>query len=626
MVLSKHFNRSVVHGFSIILALIIFVCSNIVSSSFFKSFRLDFSEQGLFTLSEGTKKVLLNVDEEVVVRLYFSKILGEISPAQSAYFGRVRELLERYEHISRGKVRLELFNPEPFSDTEDRAVSFGIQGIPLGNAGDLGYFGLVALNSVDDIETIPYMSSEREAFLEYDLTKIIHKLSVTQRQSVGLVSSLPINGQMTPGVTSQRMQPWAVMNQVHDLFDVQTIEPDASEIPKEVGTLLIVHPRNLTPQLSYAIDQFVLNGGRALVFVDPNAEIGMALNRGVPQAGESDFGKILSAWGVKLIRESVLGDLESARRVNVNLKGKVATADYVAWLKFGRRNLDSNDAALAEIDRINIASGGILEAIPSAGTEFYPLIRSGKKAMQIERKKIQNQPDVVGLYRDFKPGGKTLTFAARIKGKAKSAYSLDSVSKEKLGSHKTIAEKSINVVVVADTDMLHDQFWIQERKLFDKLLSIPHAHNGAFVINLLENLGGGPALIGLRGRGETSRPFTLVENIRQNAERKYLVKEQELEKRLAVVQAKLNDLLEQKQVNGDSIVNEEDREAVNDFRRQMVLIRKELRGVQLALRRDIDNLDGWLKFFNIAFIPLILGLFSLVWAALRKAKRGKVSA
>ncbi len=356
MVLSKHFNRSVVHGFSIIFALIIFVCLNIVSGSFFKSFRLDFSEHSLFTLSEGTKKVLLNVDEEVVVRLYFSKILGEISPAQSAYFGRVRELLERYEHISRGKVRLELYNPEPFSDTEDRAVSFGMQGIPLGNAGDLGYFGLVALNSVDDIETIPYMSSERESFLEYDLTKIIHKLSVAQRQSVGLVSSLPINGQMTPGVAPQRMQPWAVMNQVHDLFDVQTIEPDASEISKEVGTLLIVHPRKLTPQLSYAIDQFVLNGGRALVFVDPNAEIAMALNRGIPQAGESDFDKILSAWGIKLIRESVLGDLESARRVNVNLKGKVATADYVAWLKFGRRNLDTNDYALAEIDRINIAS------------------------------------------------------------------------------------------------------------------------------------------------------------------------------------------------------------------------------------------------------------------------------
>lgn len=583
------------------------------------------TERKLFTLSAGTKNILSTLNEKIVFRVYFSKILGDLNPSHTAYFNRVKKLLERYEALSGGNVKLELFNPEPFSDTEDRAVSFGMQGVPLGNTGDLGYFGLVGLNTVDDMETIPYMSLERESFLEYDLTKIIHKLSVIKRPSIGLISSLPVNGQIASGMQSGGMQRWAVMDQIHDLFNVQTLELDASEIPKDVGTLLIIHPKNLSESLLYAIDQFILKGGSALVFVDSNAEIAMALNRGIPAAGISDFDRILNAWGVKLIKGKVLGDLEAARRVNVNIKGKVAVADYVVWLSLGARNLDGKDVTLAEIDHINVASSGILEPLSDSTTKFSPLIRTGLQAMRIDTEKIRNQPDVLGLYRDFKAENTLLTVAARITGTPSSAYTSAPGANTSAEQHKMIADKSINVVVVADTDMLHDQFWMQQRKLFDQSFSIPHAHNGAFVINILENLSGGAALIGLRGRGETRRPFQLVEEIRQKAERKYLAKEQELEKQLAGVQAKLNNLLEQKDVGSEATVTQEDRDAVNSFRRQMIAIRKELRSVQLALRQDIDKLDGLLKFFNIAAIPFLLAFAALMWAILRRVRRNRLA-
>lgn len=622
-------DRSKLAVLACILAVVTFLAVNIFANTTFRGLETDLTAENLFTLSDGTRDILKKIDEPITVRMFVSKRLVELNPAHATYADRIRQLLERYVDLSGGKIRLELYNPEPFTDEEDLAVSFGLQGIPLDSTGDLGYFGLVATNSVDDLERIAYLSPERETFLEYDLTKLIFKLARDKKPLVGVISSLPLTG----GPRVQGGQPWPFIEQIREFFDITTISPNDTQLPPGVDELLIVHPNGINDRLMYLIDQFVLKGGKALVYVDPNSEIEVAMARGQAGVGRSDFDKMLNAWGVQLEDGKVLGDLENARRVNVSQRGQAAVADYVTWLSMLPKSFKSDDAITADLQRITFASAGILKPIKDKGTTLVPLIESSPQSMDIPVDKVRVNPDVVSLFRDFKPSGEQKILAARVVGKPSSAFpdgppplqkgqqALPNDPKPE--DHVAKAANDIGVVVVADVDMLHEQFWMQSRQMFGQTFNVPFANNADFAVNALENLSGGTALMSLRARTEAIRTFTYVDDVRKSAERQFRDKEQELAKQIDNIKTELAGLLNRDQAGGELIIGPADKAKAEEYRREMVRLRKELRNVQYELRRDIDDLDGLLKFINIAAIPLLLGLIALIWLVVGRVRRAR---
>lgn len=622
-------DRGKLAGLSAVLAVVIFLSVNIFANTTFRGLEVDLTEEKLFTLSDGTREILKSIDEPITVRLFVSKRLVELNSGHATYADRIRQLLERYADISGDRIKLELYNPEPFTDEEDLAVAFGLQGVPLDNTGDLGYFGLVATNSVDKMERIAYLSPERESFLEYDLSKMIFKLSQSKKPLVGLIAGLPVAG----GPRVQGGQAWAFVEQVREFFDVTILNPTDRAIPGNVDALLIVHPKGLSEHLMYGIDQFVLKGGKALVYVDENSEIDVAMARGQGDAGPSDFDRMLNAWGVELVEGKVLGDLEGARRVNVNLRGQTAVTDYVTWLSYLPRNFKSDDAVTADLQRITLANSGILKPLDGKGTTLVPLIQSSPQSMEIDVAKVRTNPDVVSLFRDFKPSGNREIVAARVLGTPSTAFpdgppalkegetALPDMPKAE--DHLAKAEKDISVIVVSDVDMLHEQFWMQSRQLFGQSFNVPFANNADFAVNSLENLSGGTALMSLRARTEAVRSFTYVDDVRKNAERQFRDKEQQLATQIDNIKTELAELLNREQAGGELVIGPADKAKAEEYRHEMVRLRKELRDVQYELRKDIDDLDALLKFVNIAAIPLLLGAVALVWLLIGRVRRAR---
>ena len=598
------------------LGIVLFFSINIFSNAAFQTLRLDLTEDRLFTLSKGTINVLSNIEEPITLKLYYSKLLGERSPQHAVYFERIRELLGRYEEISDGKVQMIIIHPESFSNSEDKAVANGMLGIPLNNADDLGYFGLSGSNSTDDQAAIPFFTPEREAFLEYDLTKIVYTLGNPKRQVIGVMSTLPINGGASKPPFSQAPR-WPIVDKVAEFFEVRPLPEELRQIPNDIDILMLIHPKGFDDFTLYAIDQFVLNGGRALVFVDANAEVDVPPSGRMTSLPQSDFNRVLKGWGLKLSEGKVAGDLDTARRVNIQAGKKMSVVDYVVWLTLGKKNFSSNDTVTAGLRVINMAGSGILETLDIEGIQILPLISTGTNSMKIDADKVMRRPDAIGLFRDFKAGGESLVLAARIRGNVMTAFpdgppnELSDVNNgaPAAGLPEKHLSKSINpanLIVVADVDMLHERFWAEIRQLMGQQLFVPFANNADLVINALDNLSGSNSLIGLRGRAPSGRPFTKVQNIRQAAELEFRAKEQALQEKLEDARNKLRTLQRQSGTKENIIITSEDRIAINEIQNQMVATRGELRDVQLALRKDLENLEAILKFINIGLIPILL--------------------
>jgi ABC-type uncharacterized transport system involved in gliding motility auxiliary subunit len=647
-----HLPRHTLAWIGLVLGAIILLSVNLFAATAFRSVKADLTQQRLFTISDGTRAVLRNIDEPISLRLYFSKRLGEAAPSYARYFERVRSLLEQYRDISRGQLEIAVFDPEPFSDAEDRAVAAGLRGIRLNTEGETGYFGLTGNNSTDNDASIAFFSNDREPFVEYDVTKLVYNLANPKKRVVGLLTGLPLDGGMAPMAMmggGRPQPPQMVMEQIREFFDVKSINQDAKEIPADVDVLMIAQPDKLTPEAALAVDQFVLGGGKALVFVDPVAELGrmgpMGMGPGTPTG---DFVKILKAWGVDFDATKTAGDIASARRVQFGGGARPVVTEYVAWLTLDRSRLDENDVLSGGIERINMSTPGFLSKAEGAKTQVAPLMVTSDRAMQIPADKFAGMPDPVGLLRGYKPEGKPLMLAARITGEANTAFP-DGVAKPaaakpadastppadgKAETPKTEpkAEEApvlvkpargsgrINVIVVADTDLLSDQFWVDTREFLGQQVAIPNASNAALVVNALDNLSGSDSLIGLRARGVEERPFKLVNELRRDAEQRYREKEQLLTNKLKDVQGQLAKL-ESAGDAGATILNESEKQTIEKFRSDMLATRRELREVKRALREDIDRLDGWLKFANIALVPILIGFGGVGWAALQRRRR-----
>ena len=617
------------------------VSANILIARLFTA-RLDLTAEHLYTLSPGTRRTLAKIDEPLTLRFYYSSRLGDEVPAYGVYAQRVRELLDQYVAAAHGRIRLETYNPQPFSDVEDRAVAFGLQPVPLDSNGDQVYFGLAATNSTDDQQVIPFFSPERERFLEYDLTKLVHALAFPKKTVVGLISTLPLEGDMRAMMQGRPSQPMAVLEQLRQLDKVEPLATELDAIPADVDVLMLVHPQHLSPKTLFAIDQFVLKGGKALVFVDPHSELqaaqpSQANPPGSPTA--SDLAPLFKSWGFQMSPKFVAGDRRDAQRVSVPGSGHgEEPLDYIAWLDLKSANLNRDDMITADLTHIDMATAGIIEPLPGAKTKIEPLIWTSRNSTRIPADKFNGVPDVAGLLANFKPDGKRYILAARVTGIAPTAFP-DGPPKpaeppaSKPGEAKPPAKPAasgawlkesahpINVVVVADTDLLDDRLWVQSQNFFGQRVVVPIANNGDFVANAIDVLAGGEDLIGLRSRGTAARPFEVVDQIERAAQARYSAEERVLREKLKGTESKLADLTGKDQGDTPATLSPEQEKAVAQFRTDMLQTRRQLRTVQAALRSNIQRLKEGLEFLDIALLPIIVAVVALVVGAVRLRRR-----
>ncbi|HTZ71913.1 MAG TPA: Gldg family protein [Acetobacteraceae bacterium] len=611
---------------------LLFVSVNSIVNRLFSGASIDLTDQGLYTVSPGTRAVLSHIDEPITLKFYYSPRLGETVPSYGVYASRVRALLQRYASLANGKIHLEILDPKPFSDIEDQATAAGLQAVPLEQGGESVYFGIAGSNSTDDTQNIPFFQRDREKFLEYDLTRLVQTLAFPRKKAIGLMSSLELEGDPMAQMRGQPSQPQAIIEELHQDYDIKDIATSADSIPDDIDVLVIVQPDKLSDTTQYAIDQFVMRGGHVLVFADPYSEFAAQHRSPMspPGTGESaHFERMLHAWGVNLTPNKFVADRNAATQVNAGDQDHPLAADYLAWLSLRGDDINANDPITGRLTQINVGTAGAIAPVKGATTTFEPLLQSSADSELMNTNRVAGMPvpDILGLQRDFQSANHRYTIAARITGPADTAFpagppkSTDKTAKPPTAPQIKKAEQPVDIVVVADTDLLDDRFWIDFQDFMGRKVGTPISNNGDFVQNAVDSLAGSAELINLRSRGSSARPFTLVDTMRKTASAHYEAHEKELQGHLQETQQKLADIKPQEDANGDITLTADQQKTVDQFRNEIIKTRTELRQVQLALRENIDRVKNRMVFFDVILMPLLVALIAIVIGVFRVRRR-----
>ncbi|HET7132896.1 MAG TPA: Gldg family protein [Gammaproteobacteria bacterium] len=622
-----------------------FVAAVMASNVLLRGLRIDLTENQRYTLAPGTVSVLQSITEPINLYLFFSDEGTKSLPTLRTYETRVRETLEEFvAHAPEGKLVLHVLDPQPFSEEEDRAEQFGLQAPNIGNAGEAVYFGLAGTNSVGKTDTIPLFLPDspdrppREQFLEYDLAKLVYNLAHPNKTVIGLLSGAPISGGFDPQ-TQQPSQPWVVAEQARQLFDIRAVQASTLRIDDDINVLWIVHPANLEPSALYAIDQFVMRGGRALIFVDPVAEIlaaGGSTQFGAPSPS-STLEPLFTAWGVKFSPTEVVAD----NRYALSIRGNGRPTRHVGLIGIDKESINRDDVIDSGLDSVNLGIAGHFTLADGATAKLTPLLTSSTEAEILPSDRFQFLPDPGELLNGFKSTGMQYVLAARLEGPLKSAYpdgppkpestegtegteGRDPKVDAELAAKHIASTDAASLVLVGDVDMLSDRLWVQVQNFLGQRLASPFANNGDFVFNALDNLSGSAELIGLRSRATYSRPFAKVEELRRKADSQFRETEQQLQSQLSETERKLGELQSARSDQGSLLMSPEQQAEIQRFLDEQVRIRQELRAVRRNLDKDIDNLGLTLKVVNIVVVPLLLTALALgivVFRRRRKAPR-----
>jgi ABC-type uncharacterized transport system involved in gliding motility auxiliary subunit len=608
---------------------VLFLAVVMLSNAGLRGMRVDLTQNKLYTLSPGTQQVLKDLKEPLNLYFYFSRdAAAKQSPLVMPYAARVREFLEEVTARAGGKIHLQVVDPQPFSDDEDRAAEFGLQSMQTGS-GDALYFGLAGTNSTDGRASIPNFQPDREEFLEYDVAKLIQDLAITKKPVIALLSSIGLQGQFNP-MTGQMGEPWPIYTAIQQLFTVRTLTADVDHIDKDVDVLMVVHPKHLPPKTLYAIDQFVLRGGRMLLLVDPNAGADISgQDPSNPFAAatanhSSDLQPLLSTWGVDYDPTKVIGDL--ALGLEVRADPSSPPTRHIGVLGLHRADLDQKDVVTSSLENLNLATVGSLAPHAGAKTKFEPLMFSSTSAGPIPEQRFNGLTDPAVLRDGFKSTGTRYAIAARITGPVDSAYPNGPPAEQKPAPGPPIAHLSksstpANIVVIADTDLLMDYLWVQTRELFGQRVAQAFANNGDLIANILDNLSGSSALISIRGRASFSRPFERVDAIKRRADDRLRAKALELQSELQQTESKLTELQSKRNDQASIMLSPEQEAELKRFTAEKSRVRKELRETQRGLDVDINRLQSWVKVLNIAVAPLLVAVAGVVILAWRRRRR-----
>ncbi len=597
---------------------VLFLGLNLIGSQALKGLRIDLTEDRLYTLSEGTRNLLGRLEEPINLTLYFSEETSRDLPMIRSYADRVDELLQEMEDRSDGMLRVNRVDPRPFSEEEDEAERLGLQAVPIGSGEDTIIFGVAGTNAVDGLEVIPFLQPDQESFLEYELARIIQILNQPEPPRVGLVSGLPMGGGNVPG---QGEEPWAVYDQIEQFFHLEDIDPGAEALPAGLDALVLVHPAGMSDELVEQIDRFALEGGRLLIFVDPWAEAAAAGDPMDPMGDaeltrDSSLPALFGAWGIDFDPGHVVADLEQA--LQVAMQPGQPPVRHPAILGVGSSYLNSDDVVTADLSSVNLSSAGALSRITDAPVEFTPLIESSSNSGLIPAERLQGLVDPGPLLSEVEPVGSRHVLAARLTGTVPTAFP------DRAGENGHPESGDLNAIVVGDTDLLSDHFWVQRQNLFGEELINPFAGNGDFVINAIDNLLGDADLIQVRSRGVAQRPFDRVERLRREAERNLRSTQDALEAELQETEQRLTEFQQARGETDLAVLTPEQEAEIDNFLERRTEIRQELRQVRRDLDREIESLGTRLKLLNIAAVPAVVTLLALVLAWRRRRRPREV--
>ena len=589
--------------------------------------RADLTAERFYTLSKGSKAVLAQLDKDVTLKYYVSSSAADMPAQLKTYAARVQNLLKEYERAAGGHVVLEAYDPKPDSDAEEWAQRYGVEPQTVNPFGNPVYFGVVAVCG-DSEQTLAQLSPRTESTLEYDLTRLVTRVAWPERPVVGVLTSLSDvlgGGPMNPMMMQMGQRPsegWAAFAELGKDYEVRSVPTDAAEIDADVKTLVVVHPKDLSDKTLYAIDQFVLRGGKLIACVDPFSVKDMVASRQKQNPmmmqmgggdGPSTLGKLFDAWGVTFDTAKVTGDLEAATKLS---NGQGGVDDNPAFLSLGPANMDKGDLLVNGLSQVMFPFAGAFAFEKKDGQDiaFEPVITSSKdNSCSVDRMSVQ----FGGGVKDMVPDGHARVLAARLSGTFKTAFPKGPDGTNDVS--KALAEGKGAVLLFADTDFLADDFCVRMMKT--PFGNIPQLINDNLTLfsNVIEQFAGREELIGVRSRGTTDRPFTVVNELEAKAMRQWQRKAADFEAELQMTQQRLAAL--QKQKSGDErfILSAEQQDEIARLRKAQADTRKQLKNVRKELTGEIDSLGLRLKVVNIGLMPALVALLGLI----RGLKRGR---
>jgi ABC-type uncharacterized transport system involved in gliding motility auxiliary subunit len=610
---------------------IMFIAANLVADVWFKSWRLDLTENHLYSLSDGTREVLDGLTEPVELTFYYSRDAAAQAPAIQAHGSRVREMLQSFAARSHGRVRFVEINVKPFSEEEDQAVEDGVEPIRLSENADPLYFGVSGANAIDDRRVVPFLDPQRESFLEYEVTRLIYELENPDPTRVALITALPMDPATahTAALTGQTQS--AFSQEMGRLMEVTKLTPDFAAIPEHTDVLVVIHPFPLSPAQSYAVDQWILAHGRAFVALDPaSMSAAGGANPLDPLSATptaSNLEPLLGAWGVNMSSDVVL-DLQGALPVNAqNESGQTVPAPQPLFFHIPPESMDREDLMTAWLQRgVNFGLAGVLRASEREGLTATPLARTTENTMRMPAERAMMRPSPFELMREPPPTqARRETVALHLSGTLRSAFpGGPPPGAPQAGQRLTQSATPSQVVIVADTDFLADEMYIGHE-------GVPAVDNAAFALNAIEVLSGSDALVSLRSRAPALRRMTRLDDMERDAQRRIQVEQEHLQGELQETEARLADLQTHGQGSGyfsgdlGAELNDEERGEIEQFRAKVTETRSELRGLERNLRGDINRLEAVMVFINVWLAPILVALAG-VFVFWRRGRRTQARA
>ncbi|MDA1044319.1 MAG: Gldg family protein [Verrucomicrobia bacterium] len=594
--------------------------------------RTDLTEEKLYTISAGTKNMLKNLDRKVSLKFFFSSSAPETPIFLKTFARQVEDLLKEYAIASDGKVSIVKLDPKQDSDEEDLAKGYGIAANNVGMFGPAIYFGLAAVAGESE-GIIPALDPRTEGLLEYNISRLIFRVTHPDKPSVGVLSSLPVLGRQPPpqmgGFPQPRQAPqpaWLSFQDIRHDYDLRELDMDITEIPPDLSALIVVHPKDLSEKTLYAIDQFVVGGGHLLAFLDPlsiiDIQSGSQQQFGQPNAS-SNMEKLLTAWGIAFTDDKIVADMKAVTM----LRGQDNQAEenpVFLTLRKVNGSLNEEDILTSQLDTLMFPFAGRFSDHTSSDVLVTPLITSSDQAGAVTA--FSAQFGAAAIRREFKAEAIKMPLAIRVSGKLKSAFpdglpiSNEDEDDDETPLHETLTEGSSTIILVGDTDFLFDQFCVEELNFFGSKAQRPLNDNLSFFANAIELVAGSSDLTTVRSRGQFARPFDYVLRLEEDARKKWQEQEKALNDKLQTTRRQLSDMQAQKDDNQRFILNAEQQTAIQRFRDEEIAINQELKQVRKRLAHDIERLGVKVKVANIVLMPLIIAIAGILFGLYRKKR------
>ena len=606
MLFSLDFNQYL----KIVLTLVLFFCINIIGNNIAIGYRLDLTRDKIYTLSDGTENIIESLKEPLKITFYRSSKLFSGYPELESHGNLVRDMLYEYQALNPKMISVVEIEPEPFSEQEDLAEKNGVGKISLGG-GQAGYMGIVFNTQTEIKTTIPILNPKDQNSVEYDLSKAIYNLVNPEIKTLGLMSGLPIMGVSRKGEAASKNR-WAIYNLITNNFKTKLVSLESKNIPGDIEVLLAIHPKGINRDTQEAISNFVLEGGKLILFSDPMAETDPVTpdpsQPNILPNLESNPNILLENLGVSMRKGIVLGNEESAVQVNFSTPSGPKTIPYLPWFQIRNPSINNESLITKNLEIINLGTSGYFE-LTRNGTEelkYEPLLFVPEKSGDLKSSEIIETRNPEELTKALQPISKKAFIALRI------TRNSNFEDKPK--------QKPINATLVADTDILSNRFWLRTNP-GKKSKSI--ADNADLLINIIDFYMGSEDLISLRSRGVIAKPFERVEQLKREVEREFIDKQSFLKIKLDETEKRLKEL--QSESFQNDLFSLEEKTEIESFRNEQFRIRQELRSIQHDLYKNITTLENNIKIINIFALPIIIMIIGIIIGIFKPTRRVKIS-